>query len=115
MTIPAMAPEDRPDPELSPPDPESAVELGEPEAVLDGKTGGIDTVVGSSTPSQRASTFAVTQHESVEFTVLSLQKAQSPWRLSWYPHSSASLRTASMQRPLSASVGFEQRAKSDRI
>jgi hypothetical protein len=113
MTIPAMAPPERPG--SPPPVPAPAVELGDAEDVLDGNTGGIDTVVGRLTPTQRDSTLALTQQESVEFEVLSEQKAHRPWRLLWYPHSSASFFTASMQVPLRASVGFEQRAKSERI
>jgi hypothetical protein len=114
-TIPAMAPPESPEPEPPCPVPAPAVELGDADDVLDGNTGGIDTVVGRSTPTQRDSTLALTQHESVELTVASEQKAHSPCRLLWYPHSLGSFFTASMQLPLSASVGFEQRAKSERI
>jgi hypothetical protein len=83
--------------------------------VLEGNNGGMETVVGSLRPAQRCSTFAVTQQESVEFTVLSEQKEQSPRKLPWKPHSIGSFCTAVMQFPLSASAGLEQRVKSDRI
>lgn len=78
MTIPAMAPPDRPVSDLLPPFSAPAVELGDAEDVLEGKTGGIDTVVGRFTPTHRVLTFALTQQESVEFVVLSAQKAHSP-------------------------------------
>jgi hypothetical protein len=77
MTIPAMAPPESPGSE-APPVPAPPVELGDADEVLDGNTGGIDTVVGRSTPTQRDSTFALTQHESVEFAVLSEQNVHSP-------------------------------------
>lgn len=80
MTMPAMAPPERPDLDVSPV-PAPAVELAEADEVLDGNTGGRDTVVGRVTPEQRAFTFAVMQHESVELTVLSAQNAHSPGRL----------------------------------
>ena len=93
----------------------ATVELGDPDEVLEGNTGGIETVVGRSTPTQRDSTFALTQQESVELTVLEPQKRHNPWRLPWYPHSSGSLLVASMQLLLSELAGLEQRAKSERI
>jgi hypothetical protein len=82
-TIPAIAPPDNPDPEAPEPTPAPPVEFGAEEEVLEGKTGGIDTVVGRFTPWQRDCTFAVTQHESVELTVLSAQNEHSPCRLPW--------------------------------
>jgi len=115
ITIPAMAPPDSPVSVLAPPVPAPAVEVGDPDAVLDGKSGGMETVVGRVTPTHRASTLALTQHVSVELAVLPAQKPQSPWRLPWYPHSSGSFFTASMHVVLSASAGLEQRAKSERI
>lgn len=69
MTMPAMAPPESPDRERLPLE-AAPVEPGPAEAVLDGKRGGIETVVGSVTPWQRDSTFEVTQHESVELTLL---------------------------------------------
>ena len=82
-TIPAMARPERPDPE--PPAPAAAppVAEGTLDDVLDGKSGGIETVVGRLTPVQRLFTFALTQHELVELTVLSAQYEQSPCRLPW--------------------------------
>lgn len=74
-----MAPPDSADLEVFPLLPAPAVELGVAEEV--GNTGGIDTVVGRFTPWQRDSTFAATQQESVELTVLSPQNAQRPCRL----------------------------------
>ena len=115
ITMPAMAPPEIPEPESRPPDPAPAVELGDPDEVLEGNTGGIETVVGRSTPTQRDSTFALTQQESVELTVLEPQKRHNPWRLPWYPHSSGSFLVASMQLLLSELAGLEQRAKSERI
>lgn len=113
MTIPAMAPPERP--ESPPPDPAPAVELGEEDEVLEGNTGGIETVVGRSIPTQRDSTFALTQQESVELTVLVEQKRQSPCRLPLYPHSLGSFSVASIQLLLRELAGLEQRAKSERI
>jgi hypothetical protein len=113
MTIPAMAPPERPEPPPGAAAP--AVALGDEDEVLEGNTGGIETVVGRSTPTQRASTFALTQQESVELTVLVEQKRHSPCKLPWYPHSLGSFSVASMQLLLSELAGFEQRAKSERI
>jgi hypothetical protein len=62
ITMPAMAPPEIPEPESRSPDPAPAVELGDPDEVLEGNTGGIETVVGRSTPTQRDSTFALTQN-----------------------------------------------------
>lgn len=115
ITMPAIAPPESPDSELSPPEPSPAVELGAADEVLDGKTGGIDTVVGRSTPWQRASTLELTQQESVELAVLSEQNRHRPSRLPRYPHSAGSFATASMQLLLRESEGFEQRVKSERI
>ena len=108
MTMPAMAPPERPDPELAP-------APGVADSVPEGNRGGIDTVVGSSTPAQRDSTRELTQHELVELTRLSAQKEQRPCRLDSKPHSSGSFCTASMQLPLSELAGSEQRVKSARI
>jgi hypothetical protein len=108
MTIPAIAPPERPDPELAP-------ELGVADWVPEGNRGGIETVVGSSTSVQRDSTRELTQHELVEFTLLSAQKEQRPCRLDSKPHSSGSFCTASMQLPLSEFAGNAQRVKSARI
>lgn len=81
-TMPAMAPPESPDPERPAPFAAPAdVEDGAPDDVLDGNTGGIETVVGRSTPTQRDSTLALTQHESVELTVLSAQKEHKPCKL----------------------------------
>ena len=82
MTIPAIAPPESPDPERPAPVPAPAeVEVGTADEVPDGNTGGIETVVGRSTPTQRDSTLALTQHESVELTVLSAQNEHSPCKL----------------------------------
>lgn len=70
-TMPAMAPPERPDPELAP-------ALGVADSVLEGNRGGIDTVVGSLTPEQRDSTRELTQQELVEFTRLSAQNEHKP-------------------------------------
>lgn len=78
MTMPAMAPLERPLLALCPPDDAPLVELGTADEVLDGKTGGMEIVVGSLTPWQRVSTLALTQQESVEFAVLPEQKRHSP-------------------------------------
>ena len=80
-TMPAMAPPESPDREVPCPAPPLAD--GTLDDVLDGNRGGIETVVGRSTFAQRLSTFAVTQHESVELMVLSAQNMQSPRRLPW--------------------------------
>ncbi len=69
--MPAIAPPDNPDREPFPEAPDEAV--GAAVELLVGNSGGIDTVVGSSTPTQRVSTFELTQHELVELTVLSAQ------------------------------------------
>jgi hypothetical protein len=70
-TMPAMAPPESPDPDWLLPAPAPPVAEGTPEDVLEGKSGCIDRVVGRVTPTQRLSTLEVTQHESVELTVLS--------------------------------------------
>ena len=67
--MPAMAPPESPEPErlrleAAPVEPDPA------EEVPDGKRGGIETVVGRVTPWQRDSTLELTQHESVELTLL---------------------------------------------
>lgn len=113
MTMPAMAPPESPD--FEPPAPAPAVADAVADEVLVGNNGGIETVVGSVTPSQRFSTLELIQHELVEFTVLSLQYEHNPCRLFWNPHSVGSFFTALMQLPLKASAGFEQRVKSARI
>jgi hypothetical protein len=77
-TIPAIAPPERPDPDLAPPAPE--VEVGAAD-VLDGNNGGIDVVVGRWMPWQRCSTLALTQHESVALGELEAQKEQRPCKL----------------------------------
>lgn len=115
ITIPAIAPPESPCFELCPPDAPPAVEVGEADEVLVGKTGGMEMVVGRSTFWQRASTLALTQHVSVELVVLPAQNKHSPSRLFWKPHSVGSFFTASMQVVLRASAGLEQRAKSERI
>lgn len=69
--IPAIAPPESPDREPPAAAPFEAV--GAAVELLVGNSGGIDTVVGNSTPTQRASTFELTQHELVELTVLSAQ------------------------------------------
>lgn len=72
IAIPAMAPPESPDV-----DPPTAapfeVAVGAAVELLVGKSGGIGTVVGSSTPTQRVSTFELTQQEFVELAVLSAQ------------------------------------------
>lgn len=78
MTMPAMAPPESPDPDRDAPEPAPAVADVLADEVLDGKSGGIETVVGSLSPAQRCSTLELTQHESVEFTVLSLQNEHNP-------------------------------------
>ena len=50
MTIPAIAPPESPDPDPDPPVAAPFEGVGEEVEVLLGKSGGIDTVVGSSTP-----------------------------------------------------------------
>lgn len=112
-TIPAMAPPESPDPDRAPPAAGLPVPDGAGEDV--GNTGGMETVVGRSTPMQRLSTFELTQHELVEFTELSAQYEHSPCKLPEKPHSLASFCTALIQLPLSASAGFEHRVKSERI
>lgn len=69
--IPAIAPPESPDRELFAAAPFEAV--GADVELLVGNSGGIDTVVGSSTPTQRDSTFELMQQELVELTVLSAQ------------------------------------------
>lgn len=69
--MPAMAPPESPD--RDPPVAAPLEAVGEDVELLVGKSGGIDTVVGSSTPTQRDSTFELAQHELVELTVLSAQ------------------------------------------
>lgn len=76
--MPAIAPPESPDRDSPAVAPFEAV--GEAVELLVGNSGGIDTVVGSSTPTQRDSTLEFTQHELVEFTVLSAQYEHSPWR-----------------------------------
>lgn len=71
MTMPAIAPPDRP--ALDPPVAAPLEAVGDDDEVLLGNSGGIDTVVGSSTPTQRCSTLEFIQHELVELTVLSAQ------------------------------------------
>jgi hypothetical protein len=83
MTIPAIAPPERPDLDGRVPGAAVPVAEGAPDGVLDGNSGGIETVVGRLTPTQRLLTFALTQQEFVELIVLSAQKEQSPRRLSW--------------------------------
>lgn len=77
IAMPAIAPPDNPelDPPVSAP---FEVAVGAAVEVLVGNSGGIETVVGNSTPTHRASTFELTQHELVELTVLSAQYEQSP-------------------------------------
>lgn len=113
-TIPAMAPPESPEPDLFPPDP-TEVEVGDAELVEEGNKGGMDVVVGNFTPSQRFSTLAFTQQESVELGELSAQNEHKPGRLDWYPHSAGSLSDAAMQEPLSARAGSEHVMKSDLI
>jgi hypothetical protein len=82
-TTPAMAPPERPEPDLAEPavaPVEVALGAG---AVLDGCQGAMDVVVGRWTPTQRDSTFALMQHESVELGELAPQKAQRPGRFDW--------------------------------
>jgi hypothetical protein len=98
MTMPAMAPPDRPE------GPAAAAlvdPVGAAVAVVV-KSGGIVVVVGSCTPTQRASTLELTQHESVEFWELVEQNAHRPGRFVEKPHSSGSLSTAGIQAPLNA-------------
>jgi hypothetical protein len=73
--MPAIAPPESPD--LDPADALEVV-LGVEVELLVGNSGGIDIVVGNSTPTQRASTFELMQHELVELTVLSAQYEHSP-------------------------------------
>jgi hypothetical protein len=79
--MPAMAPPESPDLERAAA--ASPVVVGTLDDVLDGNSGGIDTVVGRLTFAQRFSTLDVTQQESVELTVLSAQNMHSPRRLPW--------------------------------
>ena len=81
--MPAIAPPERPVVDFCPPDPPPAVELGAADEVLEGKTGGMDTVVGRWTFWQRDSTLALIQQVSVELVVPLEQKRQSPSRLLW--------------------------------
>jgi hypothetical protein len=79
IAMPAIAPPERPDPD--PPPAAFEVDVGAPVELLVGNSGGIDTVVGNSTPAHRDSTFELTQHELVELTVLSAQYEHNPCRL----------------------------------
>lgn len=79
--MPAMAPPESPDPDWPAFPAPAEVELGAEDEVLEGNTGGIETVVGRSTPTQRDSTLALTQHESVELTVLPAQNEHKPCKL----------------------------------
>lgn len=81
ITMPAMAPPDSPESELESPVAAPFVADGAVVELLVGNSGGIDTVVGSITPTHRDSTFELTQHELVELTVLSAQYEQSPCKL----------------------------------
>lgn len=100
--MPAIAPPDKPGA------PAAAALVDPVGAALDVvvKSGGMVVVVGSWTPTQRDSTLALTQHESVEFWELEAQNAQNPWRFVVAPlenpHSSGSLTTAGVHFPLSA-------------
>lgn len=76
ITMPAIAPPESPDRVSPAAAPFEAV--GDEVEVLLGQSGGIDTVVGNSTPTQRDSTFELMQHELVELTVLSAQCEHSP-------------------------------------
>ena len=77
-TIPAMVPPDSPSLDDPPATAPFEVAVGAAVGLLVGNRGGIDTVVGSSTPTHRDSTFELTQHELVELTVLSAQYEHSP-------------------------------------
>jgi hypothetical protein len=83
MTIPAMAPPDKPFRDCTVPVAAPPVVDGIPDEVLEGNSGGMDTVVGRLTPTQRLLALALMQHELVELTVLSAQYEQSPRRLLW--------------------------------
>ena len=80
-TIPAIAPPERPEPDLFAPAPAAADVADGTADVLEGKRGGIDVVVGSSTFSHRDSTFELTQQESVALGELEAQNEQSPAKL----------------------------------
>jgi hypothetical protein len=113
MTMPAMAP-----PESLEPDPLRPAGLDVPVGAaeeVDENRGGIDEVTGNSTPTQRASTLALTQHESVEFGELAPQNMQRLWRLEPKPHSLGSFSTASVQSPLSERGTCWHLSESDRI
>jgi hypothetical protein len=71
MTIPAMAPPDKPFRDCTVPVAAPPVVDGIPDEVLEGNSGGMDTVVGRLTPTQRLLALALMQHELVELTVLS--------------------------------------------
>ena len=113
MTMPAIAPPDslEPEPPAAPPvvDPVGAT------VVVVVNRGGMVVVVGSFTPTQRASTSEFTQQESVEFWELAAQKAQRPGRLEAKPHSSGSLSTAGVHLPVKALAECWHRSESDRI
>lgn len=111
ITMPAIAPPDNLEP--APPAP-AADPVGVAVAVVV-KRGGIVVVVGSFTPTQRASTSEFTQQESVAFWELVAQKAQRPGRLDEKPHSSGSLSTAGVHLPVNALAECWQRSESDRI
>jgi len=113
MTIPAIAPDESPEADA----PVAAaldVPVGDAEEV-DENSGGMDEVTGRSTPTQRASTLELTQHESVEFGELAPQNMQRLWRLEPKPHSLGSLSEASMQSPLSEPSECWHLSESDRI
>jgi hypothetical protein len=82
MTMPAIAPPERPDPDGAAAAP-TVVADGIADAVLEGNRGAIDLVVGSTIPGHRFPTLALAQHELVALTAGSLQYEQSPCRLSW--------------------------------
>jgi hypothetical protein len=113
MTMPAIAPPERPDAE-----PLAGAALDVPvgaDEEVDENKGGMDDVTGRLTPTQRASTRELTQQESVAFGELAPQNMQRLWRLEPKPHSLGSLSTASTQAPLSEPSACWQRSESDRI
>lgn len=111
--MPAIAPPDKP--ELEPPVPAAVVDPVGAAVVVVVKRGGIVVVVGSCTPTQRASTSEFTQHESVEFCELVAQKAHRPARLEENPHSLGSLSTAGVHFPVKALAECWHRSESLRI
>lgn len=113
--MPAIAPRDKP----LRPDPSRAAAAGEPvgelPSVEEGKSGGIEDVMGNSTSTQRLVALEPTQHESVAFGELAAQKLHKPCRLVEKPQSLGSFSAPVTHLALSESLGKAQVVKSARI